>query len=148
MESHMKRRIASFIVSGIILAAAIALGTFDATALVVLLVAGVMLSAFASCLILTNNFLPDMIIEILSWGFVRMPGLITTLDLDGLIWLLTVKFLFWVLGFVLAVICGILAVILGSIVSVFVYPFAIYKNFTEAAGAKKADPEIDVSKMA
>ena len=131
MESHMKRRIASFIVSGIILAAAIALGTFDATALVVFLVAGVMLSAFASCLILNNNFIPDMIIEILSWGFVRMPGIIFTLDLDGLIWLLTVKLLFWVIGILLAILAGMLALFVGMVVSIFVYPFAIVKNFVK-----------------
>jgi hypothetical protein len=69
-----------------------------------------------------------MMLEIFSWGFVRMPGLIFTLDLDGILWLLTVKLLFWILVLILAVICGILAVALGFIVSVFVYPFAIYKN--------------------
>ena len=69
-----------------------------------------------------------MIAEIFSWGFVTMPGLIFTLDLDGIIWLLTVKLLFWILGFILAALCGILAIVLGLVVSVFVYPFALYKN--------------------
>lgn len=81
-----------------------------------------------SCLFLDNNFVGDMILEIFSWGFVRMPGVIFTLDLDGIIWLLTVKLLFWVIGIILAVICGILAIVLGLAISVIVYPFALRKN--------------------
>ena len=82
-----------------------------------------------SCLILDNNFIGEMIAEIFSWGFVTMPGLIFTLDLDGIIWLLSVKLLFWIIELILATACGILAVILGLVLSLFVYPFAIYKNF-------------------
>ena len=81
-----------------------------------------------SCLVLDNNFVGDMIAEIFSWGFVRMPGVIFTLDLDGIIWLLTVKLLFWIIGIILAVICGILAIVLGLLISVIVYPFALIKN--------------------
>ena len=81
-----------------------------------------------SCLILDNNFIGDMIIEVLSWGFVSMPGVIFTLDLDGLIWLLSVKLLFWVLGLLLAVCVGLLAIALGLLLSVVVYPFALAKN--------------------
>ena len=76
-----------------------------------------------SCLILDNNFIGEMIIEVLSWGFVSMPGVIFTLDLDGLIWLLSVKLLFWVLGLLLAVCVGLLAIALGLLLSVVVYPF-------------------------
>ena len=83
---------------------------------------------FTSCLILDNNFIGEMVGEICSWGFVRMPGLIFTLDLDGILWLLTVKLLFWILGILLAILCAILAVTLGLLISVFVYPFALVKN--------------------
>ena len=84
-----------------------------------------------SCLVLDNNFVGDMIAEIFSWGFVRMPGVIFTLDLDGIIWLLTVKLLFWILGLALAAAAGLLAIVLGLIVSIFVYPFALGKNIRE-----------------
>jgi len=57
-----------------------------------------------------------------------MPGLIFTLDLEGIIWLLTVKLLFWIIGIVLATLTGILAVALGLVVSLFVYPYAIIEN--------------------
>jgi hypothetical protein len=72
-----------------------------------------------------------MVLDIWGWGFIKLPGLIFTLDLDGIIWLITVKLLFWILGIVLATLCGLLALVIGSIVSVFVYPFAIYKDIKE-----------------
>lgn len=86
---------------------------------------------FLSCLILANNFIGEMVVEVFSWGFISLPGLIFELSLDGIIWLLTVKLLFWILGLLLAVACGILAVVLGAVVSVFVYPFALVKSFKE-----------------
>ena len=150
----MLRRIHSFVWGGIgfivflISGISLYLGEQDVSKLFSGIGVGVVAFTFISCLILANNFVGDMMAKIFSWGFVRMPGLITTFDLDGLIWLLTVKLLFWILGFILAVICGILAVILGAIVSVFVYPFAIYKNFKEEGAPKKKDKEeIDVSTM-
>ena len=137
----MTRRIHSFVWSGIAALVCIAIGiiTFvdgsDVTNLAVWSVLGVLAFTLISCLILDNNFVGDMIGEIFSWGFVRMPGLIFTLDLDGIIWLLTVKLLFWILGIILAVLCGILAIILGLVVSLFVYPFANYKNITNKSEA-------------
>jgi hypothetical protein len=133
----MCNRVKSFIWGGIAAAAALAIGIYfaisskDAAGYAFAAVFSVLIFTLVSCLILDNNFVGDMIAEIFSWGFVRMPGLIFTLDLDGIIWLLTVKLLFWILGIVLAVICGILGIAIGLIVSIFVYPFALYKSFTE-----------------
>ena len=81
-----------------------------------------------SCLILDNNVVGEVVGEIFSWGFVSLPGLIFELSLDGIIWLITVKLLFWILGFILAAICGLLAIVIGSVVALFVYPFALIKN--------------------
>ena len=95
--------------------------------------AGIAVAAFTfvSCLILANNFIGELVAEIFSWGFISLPGLIFELSLDGILWLITVKLLFWLLGLALAVLCGILAVVLGAALSVFVYPFAIVKSFRE-----------------
>ena len=129
------RRIHAYVWSGIIAAAFLAvcligyLGSDTGEGIGLVIALPVLSFAFASCLILGNNFIGEMVVEIFSWGFVRMPGLIFTLDLDGIIWLLTVKLLFWVLGILLALLCGILAVVLGAFVSVFVYPFALYKAY-------------------
>ena len=71
----------------------------------------------------------DMVCGISSWGFIKLPGLIFSLDLDGIIWFITVKLAFWILGFIFSVVCFFLAIGVGLVVSVFVYPFAIHKNF-------------------
>ena len=93
------------------------------------IVASVLLFPFVSCMMLKNNFVPDMVEGVYMFGFVKFPGLIFTLDLDGIIWLLTVKLLFWILGFTIAALFGVLAIALGLIVSPFVYPFALKKSF-------------------
>ena len=83
-----------------------------------------------SCLILDNNFVGDMISTIYGWGFVSWPMLIFELSLDGIVWLLTVKLAFWIIGILLAILFGIVGLFLGALFSVFVYPFAIVRSFT------------------
>ncbi|MBQ9485504.1 MAG: helix-turn-helix domain-containing protein [Clostridia bacterium] len=93
------------------------------------IVVGVLFFPFLSCLFLQNNFVEDMFGTVTSWGFVELPGIIFELDLEGIVWLLTVKLLFWILGILLAIATFILAVILGLVVSFFVYPFALAKSY-------------------
>jgi hypothetical protein len=95
------------------------------------LVGSYLIFAFVFVLILNTTFINEMIVEIFSWGFVRMPGLIFTLDLDGIIWLLTVKLLFWIIGLLIAFAAGALALSLGFALSAFVFPFALYKSYHE-----------------
>ena len=123
----MSRRNKSFVWGGVTATALVVLGIATGNILPMIIIA---LTGFTlvSCLILGNNFVGDMIAEIFSWGFVRFPGLIFTLDLDGIIWLITVKLLFWVLGFLIAILFGILAIALGLLISLVVYPFALAKN--------------------
>lgn len=129
----MTRRIHSFVWGGLAAALGVGLGIYnfiggDSVLGTIFLVAGILSFTFVSCLILDNNFIGELVGEIFSWGFVSLPGLIFELSLDGILWLITVKLLFWILGLILACITGILAVICGSILSVFVYPFALVKN--------------------
>ena len=123
----MSRRNKSFVWGGVTAIVLFVLGIATGNILPMTIIA---LTGFTlvSCLILSNNFIGEMIAEIFSWGFVRFPGLIFTLDLDGIIWLLAVKLLFWVIGFLLAALFGLLAIALGLLLSVVVYPFALGKN--------------------
>lgn len=88
----------------------------------------VVIFTFVSCLFLDNNFVGDVTENIFSFGFVKMPGLIFSLDLDGIIWLLTVKLALFILSILLAVGFGVLALIIGGALSIVVYPFALRKN--------------------
>ncbi len=81
-----------------------------------------------SCCILNNNFIGDMVLSIFEFGFIKFPGVIFSWDLDGIIWLITIKLSFWLLSVVLACATGALAILIGGIVSLFVYPFALRKN--------------------
>ena len=131
-NEYLNRRIHSFVWGGLAAVFFIVMGIIKASestnTLIGCLVLAVLSFAFISCLILDNNFVFDMVSTVFSWGFVQMPGLIFTLDLDGIIWLLTVKLIFWIIGIILAILCGLLALALGLVISLFVYPFAIYKN--------------------
>lgn len=134
MDSATKRRIWSFIIGGILAAVSIVIGIStmvsggNTTDLFMWIGIGVAMFTFSSCIVFDNNFVGEVFVGILNWGFVKMPGLIFTLDLDGIIWLITVKLLFWILGIILAILCGLLGFVVASVVSVFVYPFALYNN--------------------
>ena len=88
---------------------------------------GALFFPFIACLYLDNNFIIYMVGAVAMWSF-RLPGLIFELSLDGIIWLLTVKLLFWILGGLVSVFCFILSIVLGIIAGLFVYPFALDKN--------------------
>ena len=123
----MTKRTHSFVWGGIAAAICLIIGIASGS-IGFWLMLGITSFTLASCLILDNNFVGEMITEIFSWGFVKMPGLIFELDLDGIIWMLTVKLLFWILGLLLALLFGIFAIALGLFVSLFIYPFALYND--------------------
>ncbi len=92
---------------------------------------------FLSCIFLKNNFVLEMIGTIFSFGFIKFPGLIFSLDLDGIFWFITVKLLFCIIGILLAVAAFLIAVTIGLLVSVFVYPFALIKNIRHPEKSEK-----------
>lgn len=58
---------------------------------------------------------------------VSFPGLIFTWDLDGIIWLIGMKILFAILGFLAGVLLAIVGIVGGIIIAPFVYPFRLAK---------------------
>lgn len=84
---------------------------------------------FISCLFLKNNFIGFLFLNIASWGVVKFPGLIFSFSLDGFMWLIGMKLLFWILGLLIGLAAILLALIICLPLSVIAYPFAIKKNF-------------------
>lgn len=130
----LQQRKKSFVWGGVfsglitLIALIITLSLEQSTGVVLLSVlGGAMFFPCISCLYLKNNFIEDIIVGVASWS-IRFPGLIFTLDLDGIVWFLTVKLLFGVLSFFISACCFILAAVLGWFLGIFVYPFAIVKN--------------------
>lgn len=126
--SAKTRRIHSFVWGGVAFVISIVFGIIEKDFLTYL-VLGVLAATYTSCLFLKNNFIPDVTISIMTWGFVTFPRVIFELSLDGLFWLISVKLLFLALGVLIAIVFALLAIFIGALLSVFVYPFAIVKNF-------------------
>ncbi len=80
-----------------------------------------------SCLYLKNNFIEELMDTIAGWS-IRFPGLIFTLDLDGIIWFITVKLMFGILSFLISAAAFVLSIFVAQIISLFVYPFALIKS--------------------
>ncbi len=93
-----------------------------------LLVTGLLAYTFIATMILCNTFIPELWVEITSWGFVKLPGIIFEFSLDGCLFLIGMKILFFILGISLALSAGAFATVVAMILSPFVYPFALGKN--------------------
>lgn len=135
-ESLRERRINSFILATIFAVAFIITGIAsfverDVETGLFCLVVAVLSYFFVATMALNNTFIPDLWLEIASWGFVELPGIIFDISIGGLIFLIVVKILFFILGIILAVLAIIFATILSMILSVFVYPFALRKNLKD-----------------
>ena len=96
--------------------------------------------AFVSEVILDEGPIP----EILVWFVTRpikLPGIIFTLDLGGLAFLIVAKIGFAILGFLLGVILFLLGVGFGIIVAPFSYPFTITRINKEIKQIKNSTGE-------
>lgn len=55
----------------------------------------------------------------------HLPGLIFDFDLDGIIWVISMKLLFWILGIIFGIVTGIIGITLGLIIAPFVFPYVM-----------------------
>ncbi len=104
-------------------------GSSQITGILISVIGCPLMFTFISCLFLGDNFIGDVWISIMSFGFVKMPGIIFTLDLDGIFFLLTVKLFLWILGILIALFMFCIATSVGMVLSAFVYPSAIKKSY-------------------
>lgn len=88
---------------------------------------GLLSFCFTACMILDNTFLPNMWLEVATWGFVSMPGVIFEFSLDGCLVGIAIKIALAVLSFILALLSIAFATVLALALSIFVYPFALRK---------------------
>ncbi len=131
-ETAAKRRLRSYIWGG--LGAALLLfffiigGLFKTPAYIPIgIITPIAAFTLISCLFLDNNFIWD-VISWISTRSISMPGVIFSLDLDGIIWLITVKLGLFLLSAVISIALFLLAIALGLVLSIFVYPFALVKS--------------------
>ncbi len=129
----------ALIIPGIVIGIILAL-------LAVLLISSVgFKEALSSCLVLALIALITytMVVQIMWDGVVSdifywakdksfsMPGLIFTLDLDGLIWFIVVKIGLTILSLLLSLIVAVIGTAFCLVISPFIFPFALIANIKE-----------------
>ncbi len=78
--------------------------------------------AFIYCMI-WETYVQDVFLTIANFGFVKMPGIIFSLSIEGFIGLILVKILFAIITFVLAVCAIALAAVISAVLAFFSFPF-------------------------
>lgn len=86
---------------------------------------------FVGTMVLDNTFLNEFWYGALELGFVKMPGIIFTFDIGGFIFLIAMKILFAILGFLIGLAVFLAATAIAYFLSLFAYPLAIYRNHNE-----------------
>ncbi len=94
---------------------------------------------FVGTMVLDNTFLNEFWFGAMELGFVKMPGIIFTFDLGGFIFLIVMKILFAILGFLIGVVVFILATGIAYFLSLFAYPLAMVRNHNEAPELNSAN---------
>lgn len=139
-KSTVKKNLTkSFIIGGVIAAVVLLVGLIvviewgkssvsGAKPLTIVLV---IIESIALFCFIGNMFLSERMQDAMLWFLtrsIRWPGVVFSLDIGGIIFLITVKVLFAVLGFLFGAAMAILGFILISNVSIVVYPFVLAKT--------------------
>lgn len=77
--------------------------------------------------IFTASWISDVFMEVASWS-IKMPGIIFTLDADGLKFLIVMKIALWLLGIAISIATFLLAVALSAFFAIFTFPFLLIYN--------------------
>lgn len=91
------------------------------------LIAGYTVMATIYC-IFTMSYVSDIFMGVAGWS-IRFPGLIFGWSLDGIMWLIAMKILFFLLGIFISITTFLFAVILSAFFSIFTFiPLLIYNK--------------------
>lgn len=138
MEENRKRRRAirrkSLIVAGLITAFIficylLNIESFYIGEVPSLLITNYIIFSFIACLFydcVVQDFAIDWFTKTINF-----PGLIFSFDLDGFIWYIGMKILFWLVGLFFAIIAGIIGIFLALVCAPFVFPFLMRREARE-----------------
>lgn len=82
--------------------------------------------AFVSELILDEGPVADVLMWFISLP-IKLPGIIFTWDLDGLVFLIMMKIIFAILGFLLGLLAFAAGIVIGCLIAPFTFPFSMTK---------------------
>lgn len=100
------------------------------------IVAGILTYTFVSLCFFEDSKVRD-ILFFMGTASINWPGLIWEFDLDGFLWMIGMKLLFAVLGFLFGLVCAVLGFFVAFFFSVLEYPFFMvgyHKEIKEIEG--------------
>lgn len=77
--------------------------------------------------IISGSYIGDVFLSVASWS-IKFPGLIFTFDLGGFAWLIAMKILFAILGFLFGVFVLFLAIAISAALAMISFPFVLVHN--------------------
>ena len=83
--------------------------------------------------IISGSYISEVFMDVAGWS-IKMPGLIFTWDLDGIMWLIAMKILFLILGAMLTGLVLALAVSLSALLGSISFPFVLIHNINTQYG--------------
>lgn len=101
------------------------IGDFSVGMLCFMLIGTYVVFAFIFCLFY-DCVVQDVVIELIGKS-IEWPGLIFDFDLDGCLWYIGMRILFFILGVIFGIVMGIIGITLGLICAPFVFPFVMKK---------------------
>ena len=125
-----RRRAWSFSIAGIVTAAFIALvvvlmGEFSFPMVAVIVLGGYIVFSFVHCLFY-DCWVQEVVVDWFSKS-INWPGLIFEFDVDGCLWYIGMKILFFLLGMLFGIVVGSIGITLGLIIAPFVFPYVLVK---------------------
>lgn len=96
---------------------------------------GIVLGVFAYSFVAALFFEDSAVRSVIVWMATRtiaFPGLIWEFDLDGFMWLIGMKLLFWLIGAIFGMICAVIGVIIALIISPISYVYSLVTYIREA----------------
>ena len=99
----------------------------------VVIVTSVFVFAFPASLFFEDSATRN-VVRFMAERSIRFPGLIWEFSFDGFLWLIGMKILFAVVGFLFGVICAVIGVIVGFAISPLALPFAIHEYISDKRG--------------
>lgn len=122
-----QKLVRTFILAGIFAVIFLALCIVGAGAagIVVGLIGGYIVFAYISCMCL-DTIVNEVFFDWISKSF-EAPGLIFTFDVDGCLWLIGMKILFWALGILFSIFTALVGILIGVVLAIFDFPYVMIK---------------------
>lgn len=147
MEGNRRRRrnhrtlalcIAAVVAVGFLVAMIIAMASSFSGALIPTTVIGLyIVFAFVFCMFY------ECLVQDVVWDWftksLNLPGLIFTFDLDGFVWLIGMKILFWFIGLIFGIVTGAIGIAIGLVCAPFVFPFLLRKEAQGIAAGEELE---------